>query len=208
MNIKRKKGMSIIDAIVAIAIFTFGMQAFVLVFVKVWNSNSFILEEGEASMAASRVVNEIIKEIRKTKQADNGDYPIESGDSFNLTVFLDVDNDNVTERVHYFLEDESIKVGITEPEGTPPIYPAGDQTIKTMASYIINDYLSQPIFYYYNSDYPGDEENNPLAVPIYPEQVRLVRIHLYVNIKPDKAPDHINIESVAELRNLNDYNDF
>lgn len=200
--------MSIIDMIVAITIFALGMQVFTLVFIKIWNSNSFIIEEGEASLIASRAVNSVAKNIRKTRQADNGDYPIESADENDLKIFLDIDNDGTTERVHYFLDGEEFKVGVTDPSGDPPSYPADDQEITTLSSSVINEYLSQPVFQYYNSSYPGDSENNPLSTPASVENIRLVNIHFYVNITPDKAPDHINIESMAEFRNLNEYDDF
>lgn len=206
---KRKKiGMSLIDMIIAIAIFALGMQVFTLVFVKIWSSNSFILEEGEASLIASRAVNSVAKNIRKTKQADNGDYPIESADQNDLKVFLDFDNDGITERVHYYLEGEEFKVGVTKPSGTPPIYPSEDQSVVVLASSVINNILSEPVFHYYNADYPGDLTNNPLPYPASIENIRLASIHFYVNIKPDHAPDHINIESMAEFRNLNDYDNF
>ena len=32
--------------------------------------------------------------------------------------------------------------------------------------------------------------------------VRLIRVHLLINIDPVRAPDNVNIESFADLRNL------
>jgi hypothetical protein len=203
-----KRGLSLIDMIIAIGIFAFGMQVFTLVLIKVWNNNSFIVEEGETSMIASRMVNETVRNIRKARQADNGSYPVRSGDDYNFTLYLDLDNDGNTERVHYFLEDEIFKVGITNPTGTPAIYAEGDQEIRNLTNYVVNDYLNEPVFTYYNQDYPGGAGENPLDTPINPGDVRLVKVHLFINIRADKAPDHISIESVAELRNLNDYAQF
>lgn len=206
---KKFPAMSLIDMVIAIGIFAMGLQVFTLVFIKVWNNNSFIIEEGEASLIASRMVDETVANIRKVRQPDNGAYPIESGDSYNFTAFLDIDDDGVTERVHYFLEDETFRVGISEPDSSiPPIYPSSDQEVKVMASSVINNFLGEPVFSYYNHDYPGDLVNNPLAIPVDPSLVRLVKVHLFVNIKPNRAPDHTSIESVAELRNLNDYDEF
>ena len=200
-----KKGITLIEVLVSLAIFTLGLHAAALIFVKIWKANSFILEEGEASMAASKVVNDTVKNLRKIQQADNGEYPIKSGNSFSLVAYSDIDNDDTVERVHYFLEDEKFKLGIAEPSGTPPVYPTNDQQIKTLASYVTNT-NSQPVFEYYNELYPGDLSNNPMAVPVSVNNVRLVKVKLVVNIKPISAPDNINIESYAELRNLNDYN--
>lgn len=198
--------MSLVEVIMAIGIFVIGIAGFTALFASSWRSNSFVLEEGEASFKASRAVNSIIKDLRKVRQADNGAYPVQSGDGFNLTVFIDIDNDGVTERVHYFLDqaNDLIKRGVTEPSVSPATYPSGDQTVTTVMDYVINS-DAQPIFYYYNKNYPGDLANNPLATPVSVGEVRLVKVHLMVNINPLKAPDNINIESFAELRNINSY---
>jgi type II secretory pathway pseudopilin PulG len=205
-NKKIKKGMTLIDMIIAIGIFSMGMIGFTILFVRVWKSNSFIMEEGQATMMASRTIQQLVESLRKIKQADNGEFAIKSGNDFNFTVYLDDDNDGITERVHYFLVGESFKKGVTKPNaGTPPTYPSGDQVITIMANYVTNT-AAQPIFYYYNKDYPGDIVNNPLNIsPTLPiDKVKLVRIKLWINIKPLTAPDNVNFESFVDLRNLNE----
>lgn len=199
------KAMTLIEVMVSIAVMLIVMEGFTLLFVKSWDTNKFILEEGMASAAASRATGKIISELRHVRQADNGDYPVESGSNFDLKVYLDVDKDGVTERVHYFLDQatDEMKKGITNPLATTPIsYPAADDTVTVITNFVVNE-SNDPVFYYYNENYPGDIVNNPLATPVSIDQVRLIRVHLYVNINPVHAPDNINIESFADLRNLN-----
>lgn len=201
-----KKGLTLIDTIISISIFSIGIAGFTMLFAHAWKTNSFIIEEGEASRGGSMALNKVITDLRKIRQAENGDYPIKSGDNFNLVVYLDDDNDDVAEKVHYFLEDGQLKKGVTEPNaGTPPTYPNGDQTVSVIANYVTNT-SEQPLFYYYNEDYPGDTVNNPLNIsPTLPiGDIRLVRIHLWINIKPLTAPDNVNFESFVDLRNLNE----
>jgi hypothetical protein len=122
-------------------------------------------------------------------------------------VYTDIDDDNTVERVHYFLDqaNDQLRRGVTEPTAAvPPTYPAGDGTVTVMANYVVNE-SDDPIFYYYNGNYPGDIVNNPLTTPASPGAVRLIRVHLYVNINPVHAPDNINIESFVTLRNLHVY---
>lgn len=193
------------EVLVAIAIMLIAMEGFTLLFLKSWDTNKFILEEGMASAAASRATSKIVSQLRSTRQADNGDYPIESADDFDFKVYTDIDKDGVTERVHYFLDQatDQLKVGVTNPvAGTPVSYPAADDTVSILANYVVNE-STDPVFYYYNQNYPGDTVNNPIATPAAIDQIRLVRVHLYVNINPVHAPDNINIESFADLRNLN-----
>jgi prepilin-type N-terminal cleavage/methylation domain-containing protein len=201
----KKSGMTLVELMVAISIVLICMFGFSVFFARIWVSNHFILEEGQTSFIASRIVSETVKNLRKVRQPDNGEYPIRSCDEFNLVVFIDIDKDNITEKVHYFLENGQFKVGISDPSGSPPVYPSGDQTVSVLTNYVVNT-SAQPVFEYYNHDYPGDVVHNPIDTPVAAiEDVRLVKIHLYVNIDPMRAPDNVNIESFAEFRNLNDY---
>lgn len=201
----KKNGMSLLEALIAIGIFTMGIAGFTVFFAKTWSSNKFILEEGQASMLASRSVEQIVKDLRRVRQPESGEYPIKSCSDFVLVVFIDIDKDGVTEKVHYYAENQQLKRGISKPSGTPPVYPSEDQQVAVLANYIINT-SSQPVFYFYNNNYPGDAAHNPINTPVNDiEDVRLIKVHLLVNIDPAHAPDNINIESFAELRNLNDY---
>ncbi|PIV86009.1 MAG: hypothetical protein CO075_00715 [Candidatus Moranbacteria bacterium CG_4_9_14_0_8_um_filter_41_43] len=196
--------MTLVELMVAISIMLIAMEGFTLLFMKSWNSNKFILEEGVASANASHTVNKIIKDLRGVKQADNGDFPIESADDFDLKVYVDIDHDEITERVHYFLDlgTDQLKVGITKPTGSAPVtYPASDDTVKVLAEYITNT-NSDPVFLYYNKNYPGDTVNNPIATPADVSAIRLIKVHIMVNIDPVNAPNNVNIESFVDLRNL------
>lgn len=205
--IRRKsvRGMSLVEMLMAIFILLIGLEGVSLLFVNSWKMNRFVLETGNASLMASRTVETIVRDIRRSRQADNGDYPVESGGDNDVQVYIDIDGDSVTERVHYYLLDGSIYRGVTEPNATLPVtYPNGDQTVTLLAEYISNT-PADPVFSYYNEDYPSDVVNNPLVTPVSVQDVRLIRVHLLVNIDPVRAPNNINVESFAELRNLNNY---
>lgn len=196
--------MTIVELLVAISIMLIGMEGFALLLLKSLGTNKFIIEEGVSSAAVSRATNKIITALRSVRQADNGDFPVESGSDFDLKVYVDIDDDGATERVHYFLDlaNDQLKMGVANPLGTTPVtYPAGDDTVSVLANYIVNE-NTDPVFYYYNENYPGDVVNNPLATPVDVASVRLIRVHLLINIDPVRAPDNVNIESFADLRNL------
>ncbi len=204
------KGLSLVEMLVAMFIMSAGMVGFTMLLTSSWKSNKFVIETGVTAIQVNRALGEVTTNLRKVRQADNGDYPIESGDDFDLTVYVDIDGDGVTERVHYWLDDvnDQLKRGVTDPTaGTPPTYAAGDTTVTTMANYIVNE-STQPLFYYYNENYPGDNVNNPLATPVDIQSVRLVRVLLRMNIDPIRAPNNINVESFVDLRNLENYEDF
>ncbi len=198
------RGMTLVEMLISIAIVLIGMQGFAFLLLRSWDTNKFILEEGRASAAASHATEKVVSQLRSIRQGDDGDFPIESGSNFDLKVYLDIDKDGVTERVHYFLDltTDQLKVGIANPLATTPVtYPAGDDTVSVITNYVVN-LNTDPVFYYYNNDYPGDTVNNPLATPVTVQNVRLIRVHLLVNIDPVHAPNNVNIESFADLRNL------
>jgi hypothetical protein len=204
---KKLKGLTLVEMLVAIGIMTIGMVGFTLLFSGTWKSSKFILETGVTAVQVNRASAEIVNNLRKVRQADNGDYPVESADAFDIEVYLDIDGDGVTERVHYWLDDANDRLmrGIREPSSAvPPVYAAGDGTTSIIANYIVNE-ASQPLFYYYNENYPGDTVNNPLPTPAEIQDIRLVRILIRMNIDPIKAPNNINIESFVDLRNLESY---
>jgi type II secretory pathway pseudopilin PulG len=201
---KNKSGMSLIETMAAILIFMFGMIAVALFFSRTWKNNAYILEAGDATASASSALDKTVKSLRKVRQGDDGSYPVVSVGNFDLVVYLDDNNDGKTERVHYFLSNGTFKKGVTAPTaGSPVTYPAGDQTVTTVLKNVVNT-NSQPVFTYYNDNYPIDTVNNPLVNPQVSD-VSLIQIHLWVNIKPNTAPDNVNFESFAELRNLNAY---
>jgi Tfp pilus assembly protein PilV len=203
----RLKGMTIIEMMMAIFIFTIGIAGFSLLFSKTWQTNSYVFEMGQSSMEASQGVKKIVDYIRRAKQADDGAYPVKSADGNEFVIYSDYDKDGITERLHFYRSDQNILMGATKPTVTlPKTYPSGDQQTLTLVSNLVND-SDEPIFIYYNKDYPGDMTNNPLSVPVvnYLADIRLVKVYIEINTNPSRIAENIKTQSFVEMRNLNDY---
>ena len=204
---QKLKAMTLVEMLVAIGIVLIVMEGFSFLLIRTWETNKFILEEGLASAAVSRSTNKMVIQLRGVQQADNGDYPIVSGDDFDLVFYGDIDDDGVIEKVHYFLDldTDQLKQGVSDPLATNPVtYPAGDSTVTIIANYIVNE-NTDPAFYYYNANYPSDVVNNPLTTPATVGAIQMIRVHLLINIDPIRAPNNVNMESFVDLRNLNIY---
>lgn len=207
-KIKKNRGMSLVEVIVAIGIFSMGMAGFSMLFLNSWESNSYIYEMGEDSFIASKASSSLAEDIRRIEQADNGDYPIKSAAAFDLVVYIDVDKDGKTEKVHYFLNQDSneLRRGISEPSGSaPPTYSSGDDSVATIAYHIIND-SDNPVFSYFGNNYFSD--STPFSDPVGLDKInsiRLIKVNLLVDVRPYNAPDHVEIEALAQIRNLKDY---
>lgn len=192
---KQLKGMTFVEVVIAISIFTVGILTFTLLFVKGWQSNKNALEEGQASMAASTGVRKAVDVIRKSRQGDNGSYSIVSATSNDLKIYSDVDGDDDTERVHYYLENGNFKMGITNPDTqVPPNYASSDETVNIVAQYVDNN--GQPLFSYY------DESGNLLTGTINVNEIRMIKIYLRVDANPNLPPDPVVVQSFVTPRNL------
>lgn len=200
-----RSGLTLVETLVAIGIFTMGLSGFSILFVRIWNSNSYTMEMGQSAMAVSQGVNKIVDYLRSARQADNGAYPIKSATGNDLVVYSDYDRDGATERLHFYRSGQEVLMGVRNPIGTmPKTYPSGDeQTIKIAGS--IMNATDEPIFEYYDGSFAGDSEQDSLDIPVDVSRIRLVKILLRVNIDPNRAPDNIEVRNFVELRNLNDY---
>lgn len=196
--------MTLVEMLIAIFIFVMMMTGAVYLLGQIYKNYGFAIEQGMSVNAVQHSLKIMIEEIRGACQSDTGAYPIQMADESSFIFFADIDEDGVRERVHYYKENQSLKKGVSRPSGTPASYPEADENVATISDHIVNTPL-QPIFSYYDTNYPVDQVNNPLAAPVSPLAVlRLVKIDIYYNLDPNKAPDNIRLESFVELRNLKD----
>lgn len=87
-----------------------------------------------------------------------------------------------------------LKKGVIEPVGNPVTYPADQEKISIITSYIRND---PPIFEYFDKD-----GNEITSVPFRLTDTKLMKIYLVVNVNPNRPPDEFQLESYVQLRNL------
>lgn len=195
-----------VETLVAIGLFILGTQAAILVFYRIIQNKSYTMEMGKASFVVSRSIGDIAKYVRKSRQSDAGAYPIVSADDNEFIFYSDYDNDGDTERLHIYFTDSTgtLFMGVRNPSGTFPVtYASGDEETFTVAEHIVNT-TSDPVFLYYNKDYPGDMLNNPVDTSADVSEIRLVKIFLKINIDPNNAPENIQQETFVEMRNLSE----
>jgi len=196
-----RKGLTLVEMLVAISIFTIGIAGFTMLFANSWKSNSFILEEGVASSQASWTITKISSELREARQSDAGDYMVKTASANELVIFINNDEDDNIERVRYYLDDDNdvLKKGVAEASGSPLSYPAdySSDTVTNMAIYVMNSGGSEPVFQYYDN-------NNGLLPSPFPTDIRVIEVNLWINIKPQSAPENVKIGTSVELRNLDE----
>ena len=208
MKEKRKKycGLTLLEMLIAISIFTICMAGFSVLFSRSIKSNTYILDMGQNSFALAQGMEKIVEYIREARQGDNGNYPIVAATDNSLTIYSDYNGDGVTERLHIYLQNSQILMGITIPtsSGAVKIYASGDQQTKTISTHIVNG-ASDKLFLYFNQNYPADTVNNPLSISGDFSTIRMVEITLKMNVDPNRTSDNVVAQSFAQMRNLSDY---
>lgn len=198
--IKNNTGISLLEIIVYIAIFAIVTVLVTNFIAQGYKVYYFGQEQSDATRHAQKGVAVMVKEIREARQGDNSAYPIELADDQEFIFYSDIDQDDSTERVRYFLDATSFKKAVTNPSVEEPITYDGPETITTLSEYVRN--ATSSIFYYYNGDWPADTENNPLPAPARLIETKLMRLFLKINVFPERAPKDFELESYSQIRNL------
>lgn len=198
----RKRGMTLIELMVAIVIMSLVMTASPVLYMKILQSQRFVIEENTARSVASQGVSRVSKVLWKARQSDHGSFPITLAQKNEIIVYSNVDEDSQTERVHFYLTGNSLMMGVRNPDmnTSPPTYASGDEFATEITPYAINSSQDIPVFTYF------DGNNNELAYPANQGAVRMVKIRLYINIEPMRQPESVNVEEIVSIRNLNEYN--
>jgi len=160
----------------------------------------------QASMTAQlegrSILNTMVTELRSTAPSAQGSYAIESASTSSIVFFYDVNGDNATDRIRYFIDTPSrtLKRGLTLASGAPPGYTGSTETFTTLISDISNG--STPMFDYYDKNFTGT--SSPLTMPVSISDIRLVKVTAKIEHDPNRSPSVLTVSSLATLRNLRD----
>lgn len=196
-----ENGMTLVELVMATAIMTLLMTAMSIMVIRVYDANKYVIEQGLNNHQLQNSIRSFSTNLREARQSDAGGYLIESADDFDLVFFANIDDDQDVERVHYYLDGQQLKMGTAKAAGFPAIYPEADEEVITVGNGIVNT-SSQPIFYYYNRDYPEDQTTNLIETPAAVEEISLVKIDVFANINPNHIPDQMRMETFVKPRNI------
>lgn len=198
---KKSSGMTLTEMLVAISVSTLLTMVISTTVTRTFMVNRYTFEQGLNNATLENSTRNFVRYLREARQSDEGGYLIESADDFELVFFADVDEEVGVERVRYFLEDHKLKMGVAFPRGNPVEYPIADDEVKIIGNGIMNT-ADQPIFYYYTKEYPLEAEGNPISTPVLPNEIGLIKLDIYANINPEKAPNNMRMETFVRPRNI------
>ncbi|MFH1978840.1 MAG: hypothetical protein ABII97_00410 [Patescibacteria group bacterium] len=190
-----KKGVTLIETVVFIAIFAFAFGASTGLIIYFYRTNAYIIQQAYAVNSARKGIEAMTREIREATYSDEGSYPVVDAREQSFTFYSDIDKDEKIEKIRYFLEDTNFKKGETEADGNPPVYRSQDEIVSTLSDNVRNS--GESIFTYYNASSTEVADLDILT------DIRLVRLSLVVNVDPDRPPEEFTLTTSAQLRNLN-----
>ncbi|HPB60424.1 MAG TPA: hypothetical protein PLH96_01220 [Candidatus Paceibacterota bacterium] len=198
---KKTTGFTLIEILIVsgllvlflVALATFGRDLFVF-------NDRYGLSFSADSNAKS-ALKKLTAELRAAESSATGGFLLESAASTSLIFFSDPDNDETRERLRYFIEDRSLKRGLTEPSGNPPVYDAGDEKIQTLIADLLT---ASSTFIYFNNDYDGTASSTPLTEPIDVQVVRMARFVFIIQAPSTRAPAPYTVQSEVMIRNVKD----
>jgi len=189
------KGLTLIEAVVIIAITLMITQALITTIIYFYRTNANVVAQSYAVNYARRGMDFLVRDIREAGYGDEGSFPIVSIAPTEFTFYSDIDRDDYSERIHYYLAGGTLYKGVTNPTGTPLSYGALDEEVTVISEHVRNDEEGVSIFKYYDSE--GAEITGTNV-----SEVAFVTVTLIVNVNPDRQPEEFTLRSSAALRNL------
>lgn len=191
----KQRGMTFLEVIVWVSVFTLAMLAVSSSLISFYRSNAYTIEQGQAVENARRGITSTIREMRELQTASNGAYPIVSIGQNAFEFYSDVDSDPYIERVRYEVVGTEFVRFVLDPTGEPLSY-NGSEVSSVVSEEVRNIANSIITFTYYDTN--GAEVTDFERV----QDVRFVRLDLVVNVNPNRLPNELTLRSSAALRNL------
>ncbi len=193
-----KNGFTLIEVLVASAILVLLAFGFLGLQYIISQNQVTVWRDYLSIDSANSALNTIIKELRNIQESENGSYPLEKAEDQEIIFYSDYDNDGKVERIRYTLSDSNLLKGVIKPTGIPATYPIANEKTKIISEIIRNE--SEPIFFYYNSNWPEDTVNNPLIQSERISKTRLIKIVLKANPRKSDSRNNYLLESATNIR--------
>jgi len=188
------RAFTLIETLVTIVIFALIMGAMAGAVVMLYKVHGYTWQQSQAINEARKGVETMVREIREAREGDDGSYILEKANDYEFIFYSDIDGNRTAERVRYFVEGTDFKKGVIRPVGSLATYPADQEEIFVLTSYVTN---IPPIFTYFDKN--GEEiMENPARLI----DTKMMEVYLIINVNPNRAPQDFELKSAVQLRNL------
>ncbi len=193
---KYNKGISFIETIITIAIFTMIMTVVSTSVLYFYRTNTFGIKQVYAIESARKGVELMARDIREIIYSDEGSYPVIEFNHNYFYFYSDIDRDTNIERIKYYIDGSNLKKAVTKSTGDPLVYDDINETVSIISDNVRNIDQGIHIFTYY------DDTGTEIVDFDSEIDIAFVKIKLIVNIDPNRSPEEFTLRSSATLRNL------
>lgn len=190
-----RRGFTFIETLVTVALTAFILLALAALIQYFYRTNAYTLQQTQAVNSARVSLEHAMRDIREASYGADGSYPLLAAATSTITFYADVNDDGVVSEIRYYLSGTTLYRGNTDPGGNPPSYSGQSETTTLVVNNIRND-ASTPLFTYFDSD--GAE----LSAPINVASLASVKINVYTDVDPNRAPLVYLLSGSATLRNV------
>lgn len=199
---RQRQGFTVIEVVLVTAVL--GVLIFAVASLRgnLATVNTLVSQKLQNRQDIDRAIDQMVTEIRSAAPSSQGAYPIVTASTGTLIFYSDVDSDGLFERIRYSVVSSTLVRGVTKPAGSPLAYDTANEKTATLVAALTRT-TSTPVFEYFGSDYTGTQQ--PLAsTSTLASQVRVVRVQLFVDVRPREAPKPAYASALVSIRNLRD----
>lgn len=195
----RTSGMTLIEAMIAIGIYTILMLAIFTSILTLYQFNAYSLEQSNEVDNARRGVTQWNRDVKEMTTGEDGTWPMAILEEHRLGYYSDTDQDESVEYVEYELSSTTLRKFTYNPSGSPATYDLSTPDLEEILSlYVRNIEDGIPTFTYF------DNAGTQLASTSPVIDVRYIQMEIVVNIDPIRNPGEFVLRSSLAPRNLKD----
>ena len=199
MTTNSQTGMTLIELLIAIGIYTVLMLAVTSSITTFYQYNAYALEQSNEVDNARRGVTQWNRDVKEMTTGEDGTWPMAIMDEHRLGYYSDTDRDDSVEYVEYILASTTLRKFTYNPIGSPATYNlTTPDSVEILSEYVQNINQATSSFYYF------DNNGNQLSSTSPVIDVRYLQMQIIVNIDPDRNPGEFMLRSSLAPRNLKD----
>jgi prepilin-type N-terminal cleavage/methylation domain-containing protein len=195
---KKEKGFTLIEILISIAIISLIIGAVGAFQAGIFKSNRLIQSGLLNQQQAKKLIRPFAEEVRGANISSQGAYPIETATDITFSFYTDINNDGLTEKIEYYVENGEFIKSVIEPD--PITYEYNEE--NTEVTKVIRDIIEGPTFYYYGDGYTGSSTSTPLTSPVTPNEIKVVKVVVRINSSDSSEVEPFEVSTQVTLRNL------